>query len=59
MTTMDRTSAAFLAFLAKDIESRPDKLSSVPSVLLNTIANLTANVDSDPDAPIDAEVMRL
>jgi antitoxin PrlF len=56
---MDRISAAFLAFLAKDIESRPDKLSSVPSVLLNTIANLTANVDSDPDAPIDAEVMRL
>jgi len=50
----DQAIAAFLAFLEKDIERRADKLSTFPPELAKTIAKLTANVDGDPDAPIES-----
>ena len=52
----DRTIDAFLTYLAKDIESHPGKLSSFPPELAKKIADLTSDVECDPDASIEANV---
>jgi antitoxin PrlF len=52
----DPTIAAFLSFLAKDLESHPDQISAFPPELARAVAELTADVASDPDAPIEGDV---
>jgi peptidoglycan/LPS O-acetylase OafA/YrhL len=53
MRDKDSVISAFLSFLGKDIESRADKLSAFPPELARTVADLTSQVASDPDGPID------
>lgn len=52
----DPAIAAFLSFLAKDVESHPHRLRAFPPALAKSIAKLTADVVSDPDAAIDGDV---
>ena len=51
----DPTIAAFLSFLAKDLESHPGQIRAFPPELAKAITKLTAGVASDPDAPIEGD----
>jgi antitoxin PrlF len=46
----------FLAFLADDIQRRPEALSALSPTLVERIEALTAGVKVDLDAPIDGDV---
>jgi antitoxin PrlF len=52
----DPALAAFLAFLAADIQGRPDQLSVLSPELAVRIAALTEGIDSDPEAAIQGDV---
>lgn len=43
----------FLAFLARDMEAHPERISPVPESLLARAQELWAKVDIDHDAPIE------
>ncbi len=47
---------SFLAFLARDLEARPEAVVNVPSDLANRIASLTKGMKVEPDAAIDGTV---
>jgi antitoxin PrlF len=49
----DPACAAFLAFLAKDIEQNPQTLRSLSPDLAKHIASLVDGVEFDPDAAIE------
>lgn len=46
----------FLAFLARDIERRPDRIASLTPAFASRLARLTRGVEVDPDAPIEGPV---
>jgi antitoxin PrlF len=46
----------FLTFLARDMEARPDTLSTLPPALVSRMADLTKGMKVELDAPIDGEV---
>ena len=46
----------FLAFLARDLEARPEALVGFPPALADRIASLTKGMKADLDAAIDGEV---
>lgn len=46
----------FLAFLAKDIRSRPEELHAVTPALAERIRRLVGEVDFDPAGPIEGDV---
>jgi antitoxin PrlF len=52
----DPAIGAFLSFLARDIEANPDKVSAFPRELIESIAELTKDVEFDPDADIEGDV---
>ncbi|WP_338700661.1 type II toxin-antitoxin system PrlF family antitoxin [Bradyrhizobium sp. 26S5] len=52
----DPAIAAFLSFLAKDIQANPEGLRAFPPELAKTIAGLTAGVQFDPDDQIEGDV---
>jgi|SRR5450631_90845 antitoxin PrlF len=52
----DPAIAAFLLFLAKDIEANPGQLRSFTPELMQSIAGLTESVEFDPDEQIDGDV---
>ena len=45
----------FLAFVAQDIESHPQKLSTIDSVWLNRVQSLVKGVEFDLDAPLSQD----
>ncbi|CDN56980.1 HtaR suppressor protein (plasmid) [Neorhizobium galegae bv. officinalis bv. officinalis str. HAMBI 1141] len=47
---------SFLTFLAKDMEARPEALSTLPPALVDRMTALTNGIKVDLDAPIDGEV---
>ena len=47
---------SFLAFIAADIQRRPEALTSLSPALTERIATLTKGVAVDLDAPIDGDV---
>ncbi|CDN50829.1 Putative regulator PrlF (plasmid) [Neorhizobium galegae bv. orientalis str. HAMBI 540] len=47
---------SFLAFLARDMETRPEALSTLPPALVDRMTALTKGMKMDLDAPIDGEV---
>ncbi len=47
---------AFLAFLATDMQRRPDVLAALSPALVQRIAELTKCVEVDLDEPIEGEV---
>lgn len=52
----DPAIAAFLAFLAKDIEEHPERLQTFTPEMVAGIEELTAGMEFDPDEPIEGEV---
>ena len=47
---------SFLTFLAKDMEVRPQMLSTLPPALVSRMTDLTKGMTVELDAPIDGEV---
>jgi antitoxin PrlF len=47
---------AFLAFLATDIQRKPDVLAALSPAFVQKIADLTKGVELDVDEPIEGEV---
>lgn len=54
--TEDPALDAFLAFLAADVQRRPDQLAALSPELAARIAALTEGVESDPEAAIHGDV---
>ncbi len=52
----DPALGAFLDFLARDIERRPEAIAALSPVLAARIMALTEGMDVDPDEPIEGEV---
>ena len=52
----DPTIDRFLAFLAKDIERRPEALQPLSPALVKRIETLTKGIDVNLDEPIDGDV---
>ena len=52
----DPALGAFLDFLARDIERRPEAIAALPPALAARIMALTDGMDVDPDEPIEGEV---
>jgi antitoxin PrlF len=46
---------AFLTFLSKDLKRHPEHLQGVSRDLVERIAELTAGVEFNPDAPIEGD----
>ncbi|TCK07190.1 type II toxin-antitoxin system PrlF family antitoxin [Marinobacterium mangrovicola] len=51
----DPALGSFLTFLAKDIQSNPQRLQSATPELLSRIQTLVGDIDVDLDAPLDDE----
>ncbi|MBK8970027.1 MAG: type II toxin-antitoxin system PrlF family antitoxin [Hahellaceae bacterium] len=51
----DPVLSSFLEFLAKDIQSNPQRLASITPALFSHIQGLVGCVDVDLDAPLDDE----
>ncbi len=54
--TNDPVIEGFLAFLARDMEVRPEAIKALPAALEGRMAKLTKGMTVDLDAPIDGEV---
>ena len=52
----DPAIAAFLSFLAKDMEAHPDRLRAFPPDLAKSVASLIEGVEFDPDDQIEGDV---
>jgi antitoxin PrlF len=52
----DPAIAAFLAFLAKDIEAHPERLQTLSPNMADWMARLTDGMTFDPDDPIESDV---
>lgn len=52
----DPAIAAFLTFLAKDIEANPDRVQTLSPEMMERIEQLTAGMEFDPDEPIEGPV---
>jgi antitoxin PrlF len=52
----DPAIAAFLTFLARDIESRPEAIEALSPALAATIEALTKDIDADPGEEIHGDV---
>lgn len=52
----DPAIAAFLTFLAKDIEAYPDRLQTLSPEMVARIDELTEGMTFDPDEPIEGDV---
>ena len=48
--------SAFLNVLAKDIDARPEALTTLPPALMARMTELTDGIAVDLDAPIEGEV---
>lgn len=45
----------FLSFIAHDIESHPQNLSTIDSIWLNRVQSLVKNIELDLDAPLSRD----
>lgn len=52
----DPALAAFLTFLARDIERHPGRIAGIPAELHRRLGRLTRGVTIDHDAPIDGAI---
>ncbi len=52
----DPAIAAFLTFLAKDLEANPERLQTLSPDIVARMAELTKRMTFDPDAPIEGDV---
>lgn len=52
----DPVMASFLSFLARDLESNPDRIASVSPELVGRIDALVKHIEVDPDDPVEGDV---
>jgi antitoxin PrlF len=55
-TRDDPAIAAFLSFLAKDIEAHPERLKTLSPEMAEWMTHLTKGMEFDPDEPIEGDV---